>query len=119
MSPGDDPDVWLRMGRMAVEAKAPDAAEPFFRRAIDMRPDAASHQQLGLDLLVQNKFDEAARELGEAARLDPRDADTLSRLAYCEVKLERLDEARAHVAQALALNPSDPLAGQLAAALHR
>jgi tetratricopeptide (TPR) repeat protein len=116
---GDDPDAWLRLGRMAVEAKAPDVAEPFFRTAIALRPDAAGHQQLGLDLLVLDRFDEAARELGEAARLDPRDADTLSRLAYCEIKLGRLDEARAHVGQALSVNPSDPLARQLAQALQR
>jgi tetratricopeptide (TPR) repeat protein len=113
--PGDDPDALLRVGRMAVEAKAPDVAEQFFRRAVELRPDAASHQQLGLDLLVLNKFDEAARELTEASRLDPHDADTLSRLAYCEVKLGNLDEARVHVAQALAINPSDPLARQLSA----
>lgn len=117
IAPGDDPDACLRMGRMAVEAKAPEVAEPFFRHALQLRPDASAHQQLGLDLLVQSKFDEAARELGEAARLDPQDVDTLSRLAYCEVKLGRLDEARAHVAQALAVNPSDPLAQQLSQAL--
>ena len=115
--PGDDPDALLRVGRMAIEAKAPGVAEPFFRRAVELRPDVAAHQQLGLDLLVLEKFDEAARELGEASRLNPRDADTLSRLAYCEVKLGRLDEARAHVMGALAINPSDPLARQLAAAL--
>jgi tetratricopeptide (TPR) repeat protein len=115
--PGDDPDALLRIGRLAVEARAPDVAEPFFRRAVDLRPDAAAHQQLGLDLLVLNKFDDAARELGEASRLDPHDADTLSRLAYCEAKLGRLDEARGHVLQALAINPSDPLARQLSLAL--
>lgn len=114
---GDDPDAWLRAGRMAVEAKAPGVAEPFFRKALELRSDAAAHQQLGLDLLVLNRFDEAARELGEATKLDPRDADTLSRLAYCEIKLGRLDDARTHVMAALAIDPSDPLARQLAAAL--
>jgi len=115
--PGDDPDALLRSGRLATEAKAPDVAEPFFRRAVELRPNAATHQQLGLVLLVLNKIEEAARELGEASRLDPHDADTLSRLAYCEVKLGRVDDARAHVAQALAVNPSDPLARQLSQAL--
>jgi hypothetical protein len=36
---------------------------------------------LGLDLLVLRRYEEAARELGEAVRLNPRDADGLSRLA--------------------------------------
>ena len=116
---GDDPDAWLRLGRLAVEAKAPDVAEPFFRKAIALRPDAAAHQQLGLDLLVLNRFEEAARELGEAARLDPRDADTLSRLAYREIRLTAVSMTpRAHVGQALSVNhTSDPLARQLAQAL--
>jgi len=117
--PGDDPDALLRVGRMALEAHAPDVAEPLFRRAVELRPDAAAHQQLGLDLLVLNKFEDASRELGEAARLDPRDADTLSRLAYCELKVGRTEDARAHAAQALVVKPSDPLARQLLAILSR
>jgi Flp pilus assembly protein TadD len=101
-----------------MDARAPDAAEPFFRRAAEMQPaDAATRQQYGLNLLVQDRFDEAARELAEAARLDPRDPDTLSRLAYAEVKLGRIDEARRHAQAALAISPNDPLAQQLIAAL--
>jgi tetratricopeptide (TPR) repeat protein len=114
---GDDPDAWLRAGRMAVESRAPEVAEPLFRKALELRPDAAAHAQLGLDLLVLNRFEEAAHELAAATKLDPRDSDMLSRLAYCEIKLGRLDDARTHVMEALAVNPSDPLALQLAAAL--
>jgi Flp pilus assembly protein TadD len=111
-------EAWLRLGRLAMEARAPDAAEPFFRRAADMQPaDAAARQQYGLNLLVLNRFEDAARELSEAARLNPRDADTLSRLAYAEVKLGRNAEARQHAQAALAINPGDPLAQQLAALL--
>jgi Flp pilus assembly protein TadD len=83
-----------------------------------MQPgDAATRQQYGLNLLVLNRFEDAARELGEAARLNPRDVDTLSRLAYAELKLQRLDDARHHAEAALALNPQDPLAQQLVAIL--
>jgi tetratricopeptide (TPR) repeat protein len=109
-----DADAWLRLGRLAMEAKAPDTAEPFFRRAAAMQPaDAATRQQYGLDLLVLNRLDEAARELGEAARLDPRNVDTLSRLAYAEARLGRPADARRHALAALALDPDDPLATQL------
>ena len=114
---GNDPETWLRLGRFAAEANAPAVAEPFFRRAVALRPDAAGHQQLGVDLLLLQKYDEAARELAEANRLDPRDAGTLSHLAYAEVKLGRLSDARIHTSQALAIDPNDPLARQLAAAL--
>ncbi|HEY3886028.1 MAG TPA: tetratricopeptide repeat protein, partial [Vicinamibacterales bacterium] len=113
----DDSDAWLRAGRLAVEAKAPDAAEPFFRRAVQIRPDAASHQQLGVDLMLLGKYPQAAAELAEAARLDPNDAGTLSHLSYCEMKLGRLNDARTSLRQALAVDPNDPLARQLAAIL--
>ena len=55
----------------------------------------------------------------EAVRLDPRDADGLSRLAYCELELGRTADARVHAAAALALNPGDPLAAQLVAAIDK
>ena len=113
-----DVDAWLRLGRLAMEAKAPDVAEPFFAHAAAMQPgDAATRQQYGLALLVLGRFADAARELGEAARLNPRDPDTLSRLAYCEAKLGRSTDARVHALAALALDPKDPLAGQLLASL--
>jgi Flp pilus assembly protein TadD len=92
-------------------------AERFFRRAVELRPDAAARQQYGLCLLVERRFDEAARELAEAVRLDPANADSLSHLAYCELALNRAADARAHVRAALSLAPDDPFARQLAAAL--
>jgi tetratricopeptide (TPR) repeat protein len=107
----DDPEAWLRLGRLAAQVRAPDVAEPFFKRAVEMRPDRAdTHQQLGLNLLILEKFDEAARELAEASQLDPRDADSLSHLAYCELKIGRPADARAHALAALALDPEDQLA---------
>jgi tetratricopeptide (TPR) repeat protein len=107
----DDVEAWLRLGRLAAQVRAPEVAEPFFRHAAGMRPDlAAARQQFGLNLLVLNKLDEAARELAEAVRLDPRDPDSLSHLAYCEFKLGRTTDARIHALAALGLNPGDELA---------
>ncbi|HUL73420.1 MAG TPA: tetratricopeptide repeat protein [Vicinamibacterales bacterium] len=113
-----DPEVWLRLGRLAAEVQAPDVALPFFQHAVQVRPDQASaRQQLGLDLTVLGRYDEGARELTEAVRLDPKDPDSLAHLAYCEIKLGRLDDARTHVSAALAIKPDHVLARQLAAAL--
>lgn len=50
-------------------------------------------------------------------RLDPRDADSLAHLAYCEIKTNEIEDARAHVRAALAIAPANALARQLAAAL--
>ena len=120
INPSDTGDVeaWLRLGRIASEARSPDAAERFFRYAVQIRPDLASaRQQYGVHLLVAGRFGEASRELSEAVRLDPRDPDSLSHLAYAEAKLGRRAEARAHAEAALAIDPNDQLARQLAAAL--
>jgi tetratricopeptide (TPR) repeat protein len=105
-------EAWLRLGRIAHQGREPAIAEPFFRRAVELRPDLASaRQQYGLNLLVLGRVADAARELAEAVRLDPRDADSLSSLAYCEMQLGRIADARAHAAAALAINPADPIAG--------
>jgi tetratricopeptide (TPR) repeat protein len=112
----DDVEAWLRLGRLAMEVRAPDVAEPFFRHAVKMRPDLArARQQYGLNLLLTNRFDGAARELAEAVRLDSRDPDSLSHLAFAETQLGRRTEAMAHARAALAIDPNDQMARQLLA----
>ena len=120
ITPADDgdPESWLRLGRVGMEVKAPEVAEPYFRRAVAIAPqNAAARQQYGLNLLILRRYDAAAAELAEAARLDPHDADTLAHLAYCEAQLGRDADARAHVAAALAIDPNQALAQQLRTAL--
>ena len=118
--PDDDVEVWLRVGRLAAEVKAPEVAEPFFRHAVAMAPDSpAARHQLGTVLLVLRRYDEAVRELAESVRLDPRSADALANLGYCEYQLGQVAEARAHVDAALGLDPSHALARQLQSALGR
>lgn len=46
------------------------------------------------DAIVSRTLEEASRELTEAVRLDPGDADALAHLAYCDIKLGRLSDAR-------------------------
>jgi tetratricopeptide (TPR) repeat protein len=122
LSPGDDAEVdaWLQLGRLAADVQAPDVGERFFRRAAELRPDLpAARLQYGLNLLVQKKMADAARELTEAVRLDPRNPDALAQLAFAELALGRTDLARAHTAAALAIDPSHALARQLDAVLRR
>ena len=72
--------------------------------------------QYGLDLLILDRCDAAIPQLAEAARLDPKDPESLAHLAYCEVKLGRLADARAHADAALALDPEHALARQVTGA---
>ncbi|MEX2271078.1 MAG: tetratricopeptide repeat protein [Vicinamibacterales bacterium] len=117
-SSNDDVEVWLRLGRLSARTEGPAAAEPFFRRAVQLKPEQASaRQQYGLNLLVLGRIEDAQQELREAVRLDPRDADSLAHLAYCEIKLGDVAAARRHVAAALAVDPNHALGRQLAAAL--
>ena len=117
-APRDDAQVWLRAGRTATRNGGPSSAEPLFRHAAELAPQhAAARQQYGLNLLLLERFQEAARELSEAVRLEPANADSLAHLAYAEVKLNRLPPAREHVAAALGIDPQHALARQLAGAL--
>jgi 4-amino-4-deoxy-L-arabinose transferase-like glycosyltransferase len=110
----DDAEAWLRVGRLAMQVKAPVEAERFFRQAVAMQPgQAGTRMQYGLNLLVLDRCDAAIPELAEAARLDPTDPDAFAHLAYCEIKVGRPAEARTHAEAALALNPTHPLAQQI------
>jgi 4-amino-4-deoxy-L-arabinose transferase-like glycosyltransferase len=114
----DDPEVWLRLGRLAARTQGSEAADPFFRHAVQLAPaQASARQQHGLNLLLLGRIADAKRELAEAVRLDPDDPDSLAHLAYCEIKLGETDRAVAHVRAALLNAPDHQLARQLAAAL--
>lgn len=114
----DDAGVWLRLGRLAARTQGSAAADPFFRRAVQLAPEQASaRQQHGLNLLLLGRIVDAKRELAEAVRLDPDDPDSLAHLAYCEIKLGEVEAARGHVRATLKHAPDHQLARQLAAAL--
>ena len=115
VAPTDDAEIWLSAGRSVTRGEGPAAAEPLFRHAVTLAPDRpAARQQYGLNLLLLERFPDAARELGEAVRLDASNADSLAHLAYAEIRLNRLEPARQHVAAALKADPAHDLARQLA-----
>jgi 4-amino-4-deoxy-L-arabinose transferase-like glycosyltransferase len=116
LSDRDDVEQWLKVGRLAMQVKAPAEAERFFRQAVAMAPSQpGARVQYGLNLLVLDRCDAAIPELAEAARLDPKDPEPLAYRAYCEAKLGRLPDARAHAESALSLDPNHALARQVRA----
>lgn len=109
-------ETLLRLGRLAATSGAHDVAEGFFREAASEQPDmAAARLQYGLNLLVQNKLVEAEPELRAAARLDPKDAEALAHLAYCQFGLGQRDQARQSAEAALVLDAGNMMARAIVA----
>lgn len=103
----DDAERWVALGQLAIQLGEPDLAEIFCRHALAVRPDfAPAHAKIGIAFNLKRQWVEAARELTEAIRLDPRDANAHIDLAVADASMGRLADARAHTRQALQLEPA-------------
>jgi tetratricopeptide (TPR) repeat protein len=103
----DDADGWFALGQLAMDVEAPRLAEAFFRQTLQVKPDdATAHQQIGLALANQGRFQEALQSLQESARLNPGDATIRLNVAVALAELGRVPEARAQAAEALRLRPA-------------
>jgi tetratricopeptide (TPR) repeat protein len=114
----DDAERWVALGELAIQLQEPPLVETFSRKAISARPDfAAAHDQLGVGLNLEHRWAEAARELEEAIRLDPRNPAPHIGLAVAEANVGRLAYARLQVEEALRLDPRSEQATRLKQAL--
>jgi predicted Zn-dependent protease len=88
------PDVQKTIGRLLLEAGAPDNASTVFEQLVDLRPNdaeavvgyAQAQFELGNYLTAQTNF-------ARASRLNPNDTEVKNRLAVCE-DINRLDPTR-------------------------
>jgi 4-amino-4-deoxy-L-arabinose transferase-like glycosyltransferase/Flp pilus assembly protein TadD len=111
---------WLGLGRLASTLRDPALAERFFRQAVTQVPeDPDARLQYGVNLVVQNRLDEAAAQLRAAVSIDPRQPDALAYLAFCELSLGNVADARRFVNTALAIDPSHAIALSVLAAMPR
>jgi tetratricopeptide (TPR) repeat protein len=116
----NDADRWVALARLAIQLQEPRLAETFSRKALAARPGVAgAHAQLGASFNLAGRFADAVRELEEAIRLDPRDAQSYVGLAVAEANLGRLTEARARIQEALRLDPRSEPANRVRQALDR
>jgi Flp pilus assembly protein TadD len=84
-----------------------EEAEHLARRAVELDPgDSLSHTTLGMTLLQLGRREEAAKELAVAAR-SSRDPQVHANLGILLAQLGRPEEARAHLRNAIALDPSN------------
>ena len=80
-------------------------AETEFKRALELKPDARSHEVYGLFLSLQKRFDEAMTEMQRAQQLDPLSpsvSNGIGRLLHFERKY---DEALLQFKKTLELDP--------------
>src|SRR5207247_2594226 len=116
----DDAERWVALGELAIQLQEPRLVETFSRKAISARPDfAAAHGQLGVGLNLEHRWAEAARELEEAIRLDPRNPAPHIGLAVADANVGRLADARLQVEEALRLDRRSEQATRLKQALEQ
>lgn len=79
------------------------------KRAIAIYPDyLAAHNDLGAQLLDQQRLDEAAEELRAAIRIDPKAFNPHLNLGIVLIQQKRYSEALAALDQSLSIEPSAP-----------
>jgi len=72
----------LRLAKVLLEDRQRDPAEVVLQHGIGMSPESAeAHYDLGLLLLDKSQFEDATRELGRAAQMDPESPPYSMRLA--------------------------------------
>jgi tetratricopeptide (TPR) repeat protein len=98
---------WYRKrGRAYLELGKYDKAVPQFRKALEAKPDAEAHDNLGLSLQYLGKYDEAAQHHRQAVTLNPNFISALNNLATVLFELGKVDEAVNYMERVIELNPN-------------
>ena len=101
----DDPEVHIYRGDACRNLGQPAQAEASYRRAIELRPSAGTHLELGKLLLAQDRLDEAVGHFRCAIAARPAFADAHGALGAALRRLDRLDEAEGCFREAVTLDP--------------
>jgi len=101
-SPYDQVVLYIQQGKM-------NSAISLLRRMLKKSPrDVKAQNLMGLALTASGKLPEANVYFKRAVKLDPKFYPALKNLAGNELKQQQVDDAMAHLQQALALAPQDP-----------
>lgn len=101
-----DPDARHDLGVVVAKQGRPDQAIHHFRRALELRPDAAgTHANLGLAFLHNDQLEESLSHLRRAIALGGGTADVHNNLGIALGRLSRPAEAAAAYLRALFVKP--------------
>jgi tetratricopeptide (TPR) repeat protein len=116
------PSLWAcnQYGQALAELREDEEAEYWFRQALAIDPTAfAPNANLGSNLLVQRRLEEAAQYLSLALEMRPDDALLVERLGMVEEMQGHFDAARGYYESALRLAPQAPRLRQNVARVRR
>jgi tetratricopeptide (TPR) repeat protein len=107
-TPAGRGSLYQAVGRLTRIEGDFTAALVAFEHAVEARPGhVASRKNLALAYLEQDRADEALRELNEASRLVPRDADVHAAVGRIHLDAGRHQEAVGALVRAIELAPGD------------
>src|SRR5579883_3099597 len=104
----DIPDLFSRAQRLNRDGKGKEAAQLCRRILAADHEHFDSHQLLGLIHAAQGDLVEAARSLGHAVKLKPRDPQALANLGSVLRAMGRPNEALLFYETALSIDPNAP-----------
>jgi protein O-mannosyl-transferase len=106
----------VNLGAALYDEGQAGRAEAEYRAAAGYKPEDVQHLGLAMALGAQGKLDEAAKEAGEAVRINPANADAFAMLGTVELSRGHKTEAVAALQQASILKPDAQTLGRLALA---
>ena len=102
----DEVQALTLLGNLYWQVSAPGNAADQYRRVVELDPSRReARERLAIGLLEVGRYDEALKHLEVLRRADPEDADIQVRIARCQERLDRPEEARATLDAVLAKDP--------------
>ncbi|CAG4947129.1 unnamed protein product [Parnassius apollo] len=102
----NDSIAWLAAGNCFSLHKERETALKFFKRAVQINPDAAyAHALLGHEYAVAEETDKALASFRTAVSIDPRNYVAWFGIATVYARQERWKASEVHIRRALAIHP--------------
>ena len=93
------------LGLMALDEGGIDKAEVYFRKGIDIKPDAVFHTNLGLVYFSKNQFQKAKEQYLIALEFDPAYSKAHNNLGMIFQREGKLIQAENHYKKAIEVDP--------------